>query len=139
MDAYMSEIVAVIDETTLAKTVSFRSGAAWWTHRYDVKPGVMLKQMADAELPQMFTRYEVANAYRAPSDGKGITLVLSVPRYAFRGFHAIATVRACSAVPDALRYAQFSSTSSTWSPSRSNRATCVAPLDPRSIPIGFEN
>jgi len=92
-------IVAVIDETTLAKTVSFRSGAAWWTHRYDVKPGVMLKQMADAELSQMFTRYEVANAYRAPSDGKGITLVLSVPRYAFRGFHAIATVRATAYDP----------------------------------------
>jgi hypothetical protein len=89
-------IVAVIDETTLAQTVSFRSGAAWWTHRYDVKPGVMLKQMADAELPQMFTHYEVANTYRPPSEGKGITLVLSVLRYAFRGFHAIATVHAAA-------------------------------------------
>src|SRR5438093_6677876 len=91
---YDAAIVAVIDESTLAQTVSFRSGAAFWLHRYDVRPGLMLKQMADAELPQMFTRYEVANTYRPPSAGKGMTLVLSVPRYTFRGFHAIATVHA---------------------------------------------
>src|SRR6266566_3965156 len=60
-------IVAVIDDSTLAQTVSFRSGTAFWLHRYDVKPGLMLKQMADAELPQMFSHYEVANAYRPPS------------------------------------------------------------------------
>jgi hypothetical protein len=39
------------------------------------------------------------------------------------GGNASATDRTCSALPDELRYAQFSSTSSTLSPSRSKRAT----------------
>ena len=52
--------------------------------------------------------------------------------------NASATVRAWSALPEVLRYAQFSSTTSTRSPSRSNRTTSVDPLEPRSIPMGFE-
>ena len=97
-------IVTVIDGNTLGKTISFRSGTAFWLHRYDVKPGVMLKQMADAELPQMFAHYEAVTAAPPPTAGnRPVTLVLTVPQYRFSGFHATATVHATAYAPNGKR------------------------------------
>lgn len=51
---YDESVVAVIDSNTLERTVSIRSFMTGIAHSWDARPGQMLKQVADIELPQMF-------------------------------------------------------------------------------------
>jgi hypothetical protein len=88
-------VTAVIDEQTLVKRVPVRSFMTGIAHSWEAEPGDMLKQVADIELPQMFTGYEFSNAYKEPSQAaKWIVLELGVPSYEFEDFRAKVTVTA---------------------------------------------
>ncbi len=94
-------ITAVIDEETLAKVVTIRSFATGIANRWEAKPGIMLKQVADIELPQMFTDYTTSSTYGKPEQGNNrYTLVLSVPNYHFSDWRATYTVEAVLYGPD---------------------------------------
>jgi hypothetical protein len=90
-------VVAVIDKSTLEKKVPVRAASAGYGNIWEIQPGDMLKQVADAELPQMFSSYAFSSTDQAPpGSGPGIVLGLSVPNYAFADFHASITVHAVS-------------------------------------------
>lgn len=85
----------VIDSQTLANKVSIRAFMTGIAQDWQVEPGDMLKQVADIELPQMFARYEFANAYREPPPGpRWIVLELAIPSYQFDEFRAKVSVSA---------------------------------------------
>jgi len=88
-------LTVVIDQNTLNKEVTIRSWTSGIANSWDVQPGLMLKQVADIEFPQIFKDYKTADLYE-PSltkDGR-MVLELSIPQYAFADFHAIVNVRA---------------------------------------------
>ncbi len=89
-------VVVVIDQATLDQTVEVHSWMTGIAHSWDARPGQMLKQVADAELPQMFSSYEVTPAYRPPTAGADrlLSLQLTVPSYRFENFHATVSLRA---------------------------------------------
>jgi len=89
-------VVVVIDQATLDQTVDVHSWMTGIAHSWDARPGQMLKQVADVELPQMFSSYEVTPAYRPATGGsdRPLSLQLTVPSYRFENFHATVSVRA---------------------------------------------
>ena len=89
-------MVVVIDQATLDQTVDVHSWMTGIAHSWDARPGQMLKQVADVELPQMFSSYEVTATYQPPTGGadRPLALQLTVPSYRFENFHATVTVRA---------------------------------------------
>ena len=88
-------LVLVIDPATLNRTVTTRSMMTGIAHSWNSEPGIMLKQVADVEFPQMFKYYEVVESYKEPTKGsKRLSLHLTVPHYVFQDFHAIIAVRA---------------------------------------------
>ena len=90
---YDESVVAVIDSNTLESTVSIRSAMTGLAHRWDARPGQMLKQVADIELPQMFESYKFTQSTEFTSDkNRGLILVMTIPNYEFRDFHAFFTV-----------------------------------------------
>jgi len=62
---------------------------------WEVQPGIMLKQVADIEFPQIFRDYHTADVYN-PSLQKDRRLVLELllPQYTFAHFHTTITVQA---------------------------------------------
>lgn len=88
-------VIAVIDQATLTNKVEIRSFMTGIAHTWEAQPGDMLKQVADIELPQMFSRYEFVNAYAEPAAGpRSIVLELTIPSYQFEDFHAKVSVTA---------------------------------------------
>src|SRR5213594_1219965 len=89
-------VVVVIDQATLDQTVEVHSWMTGIAHSWDARPGQMLKQVADVELPQMFSWYELTPAYRPPAAGaaRPLALQLTVPSYRFENFHATVSVHA---------------------------------------------
>jgi len=88
-------VIVVIDQATLDQTVDVHSWLTGIAHSWDARPGQMLKQVADIELPQMFSSYEVTTAYHLPTGESGrLVLQLAVPNYRFENFHATVTVHA---------------------------------------------
>lgn len=86
-------MVAVIDQQTLDKVVTIRAFSTGIAHRWNAQPGVMLKQVADVELPQMYSSFASSTTYREPAV-QGVALVLTVPDYRFADWHATFTVNA---------------------------------------------
>ena len=94
-------VVAVIDQETLARKVRIKSWMTGIANNWEAEPGDMLKQVADIELPQMFSAYEFSVRDRAPpGNGLGMVLALSIPNYDFADFHAIIVVNAISKARD---------------------------------------
>jgi hypothetical protein len=90
----------VIDAETLNKTVSIRSFMTGIANRWDIQPGIMLKQIANIEFPQMFKNYQVVSGDKDPKqDEAGLTLHLTIPAYTFADFRATVTVRAVAYGP----------------------------------------
>ena len=88
-------VVAVIDDTTLNNTVTIRSFMTGIAHSWDVQPGEMLKQVAEIELPQMFSSYEFSSGKQDPNlTGRRLLVNMTIPSYVFEDFHATITVRA---------------------------------------------
>lgn len=88
-------ITVVIDPHTLNHEVSISSWMAGIANSWNVQPGMMLKQVADIEFPQMFKDYRTADFYEASSQNdQRLALELSIPQYAFANFHATITVQA---------------------------------------------
>lgn len=88
-------IVAVIDHQTLTNKVRVKSFMTGIANNWEVEPGDMLRQVADIELPQMFSAYELSTRDQAPrGSGPGIVLGLTVPSYEFANFHASVVVNA---------------------------------------------
>lgn len=56
-------LTVVIDDNTRMKEVPIRSWATGIAQSWDVRPGVMLRQVADIEFPQMFKDYKTAHVY----------------------------------------------------------------------------
>jgi len=87
-------VTAVIDAQTLKMKVpinSFMTGAA---HTWEVEPGDMLKQVADIELPQMFSKYDFTNSLPAlDAQGRHIVVEFRNLDYTFTEFHAAVAVR----------------------------------------------
>lgn len=84
-----ASVVAVIDPATLGRKVPIRSFMTGIAHSWEAEPGDMLRQVADIELPQAFSRYELATTYQEPAGGgRGIVMELAVPEYAFEDFRA---------------------------------------------------
>lgn len=100
-----ARMVVVIDEDNLRKIVPVRYFFTGIAQSWDVQPGEMLKQVSDAELPQMFTRYESMSTYieRKPVDPP-LILKLAVPVYKFDNFHAEITVQATATVGDKVLF-----------------------------------
>jgi hypothetical protein len=90
-----ASVVAVIDQETLTRKVRIKSWMTGIANNWEAEPGDMLKQVADIELPQMFSAYEFSVRDRAPpGSGPGIVLALSIPSYDFADFHATIMVNA---------------------------------------------
>lgn len=97
---HAASVTAVIDAQTLSNKVEVRSFMTGIAHTWEAQPGDMLKQVADIELPQMFARYDFANAYREPTPGSGaFVLELAVPSYRFEDFQAKVSVSAAAYGP----------------------------------------
>ena len=95
-----SAVTAVVDEQTLTKKVSVRAFMSGIANTWEVEPGDMLKQVADIELPQMFSGYEFVTADKPPvPKGNGIALQLSIADYQFNHFAAHITVEAVATGP----------------------------------------
>lgn len=90
---YDESVITVIDSDTLDSTVSIRSLTTGIAHSWDARPGQMLKQITDIELPQMFKKYKFSESIIfASQENRGLTLVMTIPEYQFRDFHAFFTV-----------------------------------------------
>lgn len=88
-------VTAVIDPQTLGNKVSIRAFMTGIAQEWQAEPGDMLKQVADIELPQMFSSYEFATAYREPAAGpRRIVLEMTIPSYEFTDFRAKVSVAA---------------------------------------------
>lgn len=98
-------VTAVIDQPTLTNKVPIRAFMTGIAQSWEVEPGNMLKQIADIELPQMFSQYEFSNAYKEPST-KWITLELAIPNYVFEDFRAKVSVTATVSEPGKRRLLQ---------------------------------
>lgn len=86
-------VTAVIDQETLARRVPVKSFMAGAANNWEVRPGDMLRQVADIELPQMFSGYAFSSA--APAKGAdGMVLELAIPYYEFAEFRAKVMVTA---------------------------------------------
>lgn len=97
---YDAALVLVIDADTLNRTVPIRSFMTGAAHSWDAQPGLMLQQVADVELPQLFNSYIVVGHYQEPGNNqKGVTLQLTVPQYTFADFRATVTIRAIAYGP----------------------------------------
>ncbi len=93
-------MTAVIDQHTLSNKVPIRSFMVGIAHSWEVQPGDMLKQIADIELPQMFSDYEFSTTYKErPHAVKAIILELAVPSYQFEDFRAKVSVTASAYEP----------------------------------------
>ncbi len=94
-DMHAKSLAVILDAETLEKTVSIRSFMAGIAHRWDAKPGLMLKQIADVEFPQMFEEYSVNGSPGEEIAGNGpLVLEMTVPEYKFEDCKATVTVRA---------------------------------------------
>jgi hypothetical protein len=88
-------VTAVIDRETLERRVPIQSFMTGIANTWEAQPGDMLKQVADMELPQMFTAYDYAPAYKEPAAaGNWLVLALSIPSYEFSDFRAKVSVHA---------------------------------------------
>jgi hypothetical protein len=88
-------VIAVIDQATLSNKVPIRSFMTGIAHSWEAQPGDMLKQVAEMELPQMFSDYEFSTIYRERTgEPKFIVLGLDVPSYEFEDFRAKVKVTA---------------------------------------------
>jgi hypothetical protein len=88
-------VVAVIDQDTLTRKVVIHSWTTGIANNWETEPGDMLKQVADIELPQMFSNYQFSTKDQAPAgSGPGLVLGLSLPEYKFENYHATITVNA---------------------------------------------
>ncbi len=98
---YSRRVVAVIDDATLHNQVAIRSFMTGIAHSWNAEPGLMLKQVADIELPQMFVQYRYADAVAdAKIEDRPLVLEMFVPSYTFADFHATVTVRAVASTAD---------------------------------------
>ncbi|AKS43232.1 hypothetical protein [Wenzhouxiangella marina] len=91
-DLRSEPLVTVISEAERTRVVPVRSFMTGIAHSWEAEPGVMLVQVAEIELPQMFERHRLAHA--ASTDGGLLHLHLSVPRYLFEDFKAKLTMHA---------------------------------------------
>ena len=88
-------VTVVVDAATVARKVPIRAMMTGLAHSWEVEPGDMLKQVAEIELPQVFSRYEMTSAYVEPAAGrKNLVVELSLPDYSFSDFHATVAVNA---------------------------------------------
>ena len=94
-------LVVVIDEATLARVTPIRSALAGTANVWDTRPGRMLKQVADVELPQMVAHYVSSQTYEEPNQGAPrLTLVLGVVDYRFADTHAALVVHGAAYGPN---------------------------------------
>jgi hypothetical protein len=95
-----ASLVVVIAPATLNQTVTIRSFMTGIANSWDAKPGMMLKQVADVEFPQMFKHYEIADILpERIGEDRHFALELTVPRYVFADFRASVTIRAAAYGP----------------------------------------
>jgi hypothetical protein len=98
---YDAGLVLVVDAATLERVTPIRSALAGTANVWDARPGRMLKQVADVELPQMVAHYVSAGSYQEPDRGSPrVTLVLDVVDYDFADLHASLTVHGTGYGPD---------------------------------------
>lgn len=87
--------VAVIEPFTATRVVPIRSYMAGAGNSWEIQAGVMLTQVADIELGQMFGRYSRMPSYEEPAQGAHrLTVVLTMPHYTFNDFRADVSVHA---------------------------------------------
>ncbi len=87
-------LVAVIDQGTMQQAVPIKSWATGIAHSWDAYPGEMLKQVVDIEFPQTYRHYRfshTASALETKQDA--LIVVMTVPNYEFKDFHAYFSVR----------------------------------------------
>ena len=90
-----ASLITVIDPQTLAKVVTINSWATGIANSWDARPGEMLRQVSDVELPQMFKYYRVSPVYEEPQEGPNrLTMELSIAHYAFSDFHTTVVIQA---------------------------------------------
>jgi hypothetical protein len=93
-------IVVVIDQATLNRVDDIHSFMTGIAHSWDARPGVMMKQIADIEFPQMFGNYHTATSYTEPQTGnQRVTLMLSLLNYDFSNFHSSISMHAVAYGP----------------------------------------
>jgi hypothetical protein len=92
---YDAGLVTVIDPQTLAKVVSIKSWATGIANSWDARPGEMLRQVSDVEMPQMFKHYRASQVYEEPQTGTPrLTMELTTSHYAFSDFHTTVVIQA---------------------------------------------
>lgn len=92
---YDAGLRVVIDESTLEGQVTIKSFMTGIAQSWNAQPGMMMKQVADVEFPQMFQHYEVVVAPSGSwSEGQVIDLWLAVPSYTFSDFRATVQLQA---------------------------------------------
>jgi hypothetical protein len=85
-------LIAVISAAERARVVPVRSIMTGAAHSWDAEPGVMLVQVTEVELPQMFERFKLVE--QVHGDDAGYLLYLSVPEYSFANFRATVVTHA---------------------------------------------
>ncbi|HEV7733133.1 MAG TPA: hypothetical protein VGR62_13265 [Candidatus Binatia bacterium] len=94
-------LVAVIDEATLADTYDFRAFSTGIAQKWVAQDGRMLGQIADVEFPQVVEFYQRSTTYKDPDRGDPrLTVVLSLPEYAFKDYRAKVRIHVEAFAPD---------------------------------------
>jgi hypothetical protein len=91
-------VIAVIDRATLDQSVDIHSFMTGIANVWEAKPGQMLKQVADVELPQIFGEYRHDLSRGGNTSGAWI-LEMTVPTYSFANFRATVAVRVVAIRP----------------------------------------
>lgn len=85
-------VVAVISNAERARVVPVRAFMTGIANSWEAEPGIMLMQVVEIELPQMFSQFEISNT--VPNSRAVYVLEMSVPDYHFEEFRAKIDVHA---------------------------------------------
>lgn len=100
-------VVAVISTETLEQKVRIKSWMSGIANNWETEPGLMLRDVADIEFPQVFGSYLLSSTYAEPTAGeRRVTVVLTIPSYDFAEFKASVSVHAAVYGPNKVELLQ---------------------------------
>lgn len=92
---YDNNLTVVMNSRTLNDQVTIKSFMTGIGQDWNAQPGLMTKQVADIEFPQMFREYQFLEVFQEPEKGtSNISMKIGVSKYDFSDFRATFTLHA---------------------------------------------
>ncbi len=78
-----------MNSRTLNDQVTIKSFMTGIGQNWNAQPGLMVKQVAEIEFPQMFNEYQFREVSQEPEKGtSNLTMKIGIPKYVFASFRA---------------------------------------------------